>query len=100
MILEHALLPVTPGREAEFEKAVSLALPFIEGAPGCHGCEVRRQEEDGSTYLLLVRWTSIQAHMDFRASDLFQQWRSLTHPFYQQPISVTHFHEPITPHPG
>ena len=95
MILEHALLPVTPGREQEFEASMRVALPLIESAPDCHGAEVRRQVEDGSVYLLLVRWTSVEAHMAFRDTDLFQQWRVLTHPFYATPATVTHFLEPV-----
>jgi len=95
MILEHAILPVTPGREAEFEASARGALSIIESAPDCFGAEFRRQEEDGSIYLLLVRWASIEAHMAFRRSALFEQWRSLTHPFYSEPASVTHFHEPL-----
>ena len=95
MILEHAWLPVTPGREAQFEASTRLALPIIESAPDCLGAELRRQEENGSIYLLLVRWTSIEAHMAFRQSPLFEQWRSLTHPFYCEPATVTHFHDPL-----
>jgi heme-degrading monooxygenase HmoA len=95
VILEHALLPVTPGREAEFEASARIALTIIESAPDCEGAEIRRQEENGSLYLLLVRWTSIEAHMAFRASALFEQWRSLTHSFYSEPVSATHFHESL-----
>jgi heme-degrading monooxygenase HmoA len=95
MIVEHALLRVTPGREREFETSLTRALPVIESAPGCHGAEVRPQVEDPSTYLLLVRWSSVRAHVDFRASDLFEPWRELTHPFYDEPPVVTHFEEPV-----
>jgi heme-degrading monooxygenase HmoA len=73
MILEHAILPVTTGREAE----------------------VRRQAEDDSVYLLLVRWSSVAAHQAFRDSDLFDQWRTLTHPLYCDKPEVTHFAEPL-----
>lgn len=79
MIVEHAMLPVTKGRETEFEASVVLALPIIESAPDCFGAEVRRQDEDGSMYLLLVRWSSVAAHMAFRDTALFTQWRELTH---------------------
>jgi quinol monooxygenase YgiN len=95
VILEHALLPVTPGREAEFEASMRRALAIIEAAPNCHGAEVRRQEEDPSIYLLTVKWSSVAAHMEFRGSALFTQWRALTHHFYVQPAVVTHFHEPL-----
>jgi heme-degrading monooxygenase HmoA len=95
VILEHALLQVAPGLEEDFEDSLRLALPVIESAEGCWGAEVRRQAEDPSIYLLLVRWTSIDAHLAFRDTDLFEQWRSLTHHFRDQPFSVTHFNEPV-----
>ena len=93
MIIEHAWLPVTPGREDEFASAIAAALPLIESAAGCHGAEVRRQIENPSTFLLVVRWTSVEDHMNFRASELFESWRRHTHPFYESPASVTHFSE-------
>lgn len=95
MILEHAVIHVTPGEEDDFEAALKAALPVIESAEGCRGAEVRRQLEDGSVYLLLVRWTSLEVHRAFRESALFEQWRDLTPHFRSQPFSVTHFHEPV-----
>jgi heme-degrading monooxygenase HmoA len=93
--LEHAVLQVRAGDEANFEDAAREALPIIESAPGCHGAEFRRQEEDPSIYLLLVRWTSLEAHMAFRESALYAKWRELTHPFYVGALNVTHFHDPL-----
>jgi heme-degrading monooxygenase HmoA len=34
VILEHAILPVMPGREADFEAALAAAAPIIAGMPG------------------------------------------------------------------
>ena len=95
MMLEHALLSVLPGREGEFEASMRTALPIITSAPDCFGAEVRRQHEDPSVYLLLVRWSTVEAHMAFRDTDLFEQWRLLTHPFYAEKPTVTHFHDPL-----
>jgi heme-degrading monooxygenase HmoA len=95
MMIEHALLTVTPGEEATFEASMLEALPIIESGDKCFGAEVRRQAEDPSIYLLLVRWDSVAAHMAFRETELFAQWRALTHHFYSEPPTVTHFHEPI-----
>jgi heme-degrading monooxygenase HmoA len=95
VIVEHALLRLTPGREEEFASALRLALPLIDSAPGCHGAEVRRQVEDPSIYLLLVRWDSVEAHDTFRSSDLYGRWRDLTHPHYAERPDVTHFAEPV-----
>jgi heme-degrading monooxygenase HmoA len=96
-MLEHALLAVTPGREEEFEASARQALPILDAAAGCFGAEIRRQEEDGSVYLLLIRWASIEAHMAWRETDDFSRWRDLTWPFYLGRPSVTHFHEPLIP---
>jgi hypothetical protein len=46
-------------------------------------------------YLLLVRWSSVEAHMTFRETAPFTQWRALTHPFYVNAPVVTHFHDPV-----
>jgi heme-degrading monooxygenase HmoA len=93
--LEHALLRVRPGEGADFEAAMREALPIIESADQCFGAEVRRQVEDGDVYLLLVRWSSVEAHLAFRATPLYEAWRALTHHFYLGPLSVTHFADPI-----
>jgi heme-degrading monooxygenase HmoA len=96
MIVEHALLPVAPGKEDAFEAAMREALPIIESAKGCLGASIQRQIENPSIFLLLVQWESVEAHMEgFRNSEAFQQWRLLTHHFYETPPSVTHFGEPI-----
>ncbi len=91
MIIEHAWLPVTAGREEEFATSIRAALSVIESAPGCHGAQVRRQIEDPSTFLLIVRWDSVAAHEAFRASASFETWRRQTHPYYAVAPTVTHF---------
>ncbi len=96
MINEHAIVHVDPERTDDFEAAMLAAFAIIESAPGCHGAEIRRQHEDPSVYLLTVRWSSVAAHLEFRASGAFEQWRTATHPFYVTPPEVTHFLEPIS----
>jgi len=99
MIIEHGLLPVQPGREEEFIDALALALPIINAAQGCHGAEIRRGIENPSQFLLLVKWDSVEDHMAYRNSPQFEQWRTLTHPFYVGKAGVdffiTHFEEPV-----
>jgi heme-degrading monooxygenase HmoA len=97
MKLEHVLLSVIPGKEEEYEASAKLALPILDTVPDCFGGEIRRQEENGSIYLLLIRWDSIEAHMAFRESEAFERWRALTHPFFTERPSVTHFADPIEP---
>lgn len=95
MILEHVIVAITPGREAEFEASALTALPILDTAAGCFGGEFRRQEEDGSLYLLLIRWSSVEAHMAWCDTDDYERWRALTHPFYVERPAVTHFNEPL-----
>ena len=96
MIIEHAAVRVTAGRDAEYETAMRTALPIIESAPDCFGAELRRQDEDGTVYLLLVKWSTVAGHMAFRETPLFEEWRTLTHHFYSERPVVTHFHEPLS----
>lgn len=92
MITEHALLPVIPGRETEFEAAFALAQPHIRAANGCRGVSLSRSHETPSTYLLLVEWDTIDDHMvGFRQSPAFEQWRALLHHFYDPRPTIEHF---------
>lgn len=92
MVIEHAELAITPGREAEFEAAFTRAHEIITQAPGCRWARIARQVENPGTYLLLVGWESVDAHMvDFRGSELFQQWRAVVGEFFAAPPAVTHY---------
>lgn len=92
MVLEHAILPVRAGTEAEFESAFALAKPLISGRPGFQRLSLSRSVESPSAYLLLVEWESIEAHTEgFRGSEEYEQWRSLLHHFYEPFPVVEHF---------
>ena len=94
MILEHALLPVRPGLEADFEAAFAQARPLIEAAGGCRGVTLRRSIETPNEYLLLVEWDSVAAHTEgFRGSAAYDRWRHLLHRFYEPFPVVKHFTE-------
>lgn len=92
MILEHALLQVRAGQEAEFEAAMAAARPLIAASPGFQGIEVRPAAEKPGLYLLIVRWDSIADHREgFRASDRYREWRALLHGFYSSMPEVQYF---------
>ncbi|UNU44379.1 antibiotic biosynthesis monooxygenase [Sphingopyxis sp. YF1] len=91
-VLEHALLPVRAGNEAEFEAAMAEARPLIEASPGFLSLQIRRPTGTGQPYLLLVEWRSVADHRDgFRRSDSYQQWRALLHRFYDPIPEVSYF---------
>ncbi len=95
-VLEHALLPVHAGQETAFEAAMAEARLLIAASPGFLGLELRRPADDGSTYLLLVRWRSIEDHRDgFRRSDRYQTWCALLHGFYDPMPEVRYFDDVI-----
>lgn len=94
MIIEHALLTVRPGLEAEFEQAFASAREIIAASPGFRGLTVSRGIESPSSYLLLVNWDSVEAHeVGFRGSPAFQEWRRMLHHFYEPLPVVEHFSE-------
>ncbi|MEK8228769.1 antibiotic biosynthesis monooxygenase [Oerskovia sp. M15] len=93
-MLEHALLHVIPGQEATFEEAFGTARTLIGAMPGFGGLSLSRCAERPSTYLLLVRWDSLEAHTEgFRGSAQYFEWKALLHHFYDPFPVVEHFRE-------
>ena len=94
MILEHALLPVKPGREAEFVAAFDEAKQIISSMPGFLSLRLSRCQERPSAFLLLVEWETLEAHtVGFRGSPEYDEWRRLLHDFYEPFPVVEHFVE-------
>jgi heme-degrading monooxygenase HmoA len=92
VILEHALLPVIPGHEADFEAAFAEAKAIIAAMPGFIDLQLSRSIETPNEYLLLVHWESVEAHeQGFRGSPEYGRWRSLLHHFYAPFPVVEHF---------
>jgi heme-degrading monooxygenase HmoA len=94
MILEAVTLHVKPGMEAEFEVTFKQASALISAIEGYVSHELQRCLEVSGKYLLLVQWTTIEAHtVTFRQSPEFQEWRSLLHHFYDPAPVVEHFEQ-------
>lgn len=97
MITEHALLPVKPGLEAEFEEAFASARLIIASMPGFRGLALSRGIESPRSYLLLVSWDSVDAHeVGFRGSAEYQEWKRMLHHFYDPFPVVEHYTEVAT----
>lgn len=96
MVLEQALIAITPGSESEFEAAIEEAKELIAQAKGFRSLKLLRGLERPSTYLLLNEWDTIEDHMvGFRESDLFARWRELIGPYFAATPDVEHFDEAI-----
>ncbi|MGJ0117753.1 antibiotic biosynthesis monooxygenase family protein [Williamsia sp. MIQD14] len=92
MIVEHALLPVAPGRGHEFRAAFAEAKAIVASMPGFVGLRLSRGIEDPDTYLLLIEWDQLTDHTEgFRDSPEYRRWRELLHHFYDPFPEVTHF---------
>jgi len=98
VILEHALLPVKPGEEADFESAFAQAKAIIASMPGFLGLTLSRSLERPNTYLLLVEWERLVDHTEgFRGSPQYHVWRRLLHSFYEPFPEVEHYEQVHSP---
>ncbi|MBX7266032.1 antibiotic biosynthesis monooxygenase [Micromonospora sp. Llam7] len=92
MVLEVALIEVTPGREEAFVAAYAQAHRLLAGAAGCRSVRMTRGVESPSRFVLLVEWDSVAAHEEnFRATERFVGWRELIGPHFAAPPRVEHF---------
>jgi heme-degrading monooxygenase HmoA len=97
MVIEHALLPVIPGQERDFEESFRDARAIISSMPGFVSLSLSRSVETPNSYLLLVKWERLEDHTTgFRQSDEYQEWRRLLHRSYEPFPMVEHF-EPVFP---
>ena len=91
-MLEVAILDVRPGQGADFEAAFREAQAFLAAASGYERHELRRCVEVANRYLLLVWWTSLEAHTQgFRGSPGYERWKALLHRFYDPFPEVEHY---------
>ncbi len=80
MVLEHALLPVLPGREADFEAAFAEARSLVADSPGFRRLSTSGCLEGPGTHLLLVERERLEDHTEgFRGSVAHQRRRDLLH---------------------
>jgi heme-degrading monooxygenase HmoA len=92
MILEVVPLRIRSGRSTEFETAFLTAQRILEATPGYVSHELRRCIERRDEYLLIVMWSSLEAHeVDFRTSPQYQTWKRLLHHFYDPFPAVSHY---------
>lgn len=96
MIVEHAVLNIRKGQSGEFETALKRARALIEATEGFHRMEVRPCIETKDRFLLLVWWSTVEAHTQgFRGSPRYDEWRNALHPFFEPFPTVQHYGEPV-----
>ena len=92
MILEVAILDVKPGQEATFERDFAEASVYISSVAGYISHELQQCIENKSRYILLARWTTLEAHTEgFRKSPQYSEWKRLLHHYYDPFPTVEHY---------
>jgi quinol monooxygenase YgiN len=90
MIQEIARLDVTPGEEAAFEAGAAAAVALFRRAAGCHAMQLNRSHEQAGRYWLIVSWETVEAHLAFRETADFGEWRRLVGGYFAGPPQVEH----------
>ena len=92
MILEKADLHVKPNLTTKFEETFKKAQLIISAMKGFIALDLFKCIEKENTYLLLVKWETIEDHeIGFRQSKEYQQWKQLLHHFYEPFPEVLHY---------
>ncbi|MEO1448900.1 MAG: antibiotic biosynthesis monooxygenase family protein [Bacteroidota bacterium] len=96
MVLEHALLQVSPDATHQFEKDFAEAGRYIRSIDGYMGHTLHRDADQPGHYLLLVNWRSRSDHeTGFRQSTAYQDWKKLLHHYYSPMPKVSYFDQII-----
>jgi heme-degrading monooxygenase HmoA len=92
MILEIAHFQISAASLAGFEAAFATAQQILASMRGYLGHELHHCIENESEYRLLVRWRTVEDHMQgFRESPRFSEWRALLSPFFAAAPSALHY---------
>lgn len=70
MVIVMNRIPVTEGREADFEKTFTERDRAVDKMPGFIDLQVLRPAE-GRTYVVLTRWQSYEAFQSWTSSEAF-----------------------------
>jgi len=92
MIFEQAELHIKPNLEKDFLTAFNKAKFIIASMKGFINIDLLKCIEKENTYLLLVKWETLNDHeIGFRKSDQYQEWKPLLHHFYEPFPKVYHY---------
>jgi len=92
MYLQHVRIAVRTGQEAAFEAALCEVRQRVFMTGGFRGFAVAQGAEDPGTYLVEVRWESLQELVDFVEGRFERAW-SPVQPFLAAPLRADHFVE-------
>ena len=91
-VYELAEFEVPEGRELEFEEVMRQARTVIARTPGLVSIEYWRGVERTNVYTLLLKWRSMDAHLEeWRSSPDYGEWSALVVPFIVGQPRDAHF---------
>src|SRR5262245_22631993 len=92
MIVEVIRYRIAEGQEAAFEDAYRQAQKYLADSSHCLGYQLVRCLKHRSLYVLLIRWDSVEGHLQgFRGSSAFQHFMALVAPFFKQVEEMEHY---------
>ena len=92
MMTEIVRITIDPARAPDFIAAVQKSAETVQSrADGCRSMRLERILENPAQYLLMVGWDSVEHHtVTFRHSGLYNEWRTLAGPFFEDLPKVDH----------
>jgi quinol monooxygenase YgiN len=82
MILERAEILIREGLEEDFAAAMKeRGITLLASGKGCHSVRLARGVENPGKFILLVEWTSVEAHTDHAKTPIHAAFREVIAPF-------------------
>jgi quinol monooxygenase YgiN len=92
MIIETALFKLNPGQGDAFMERAADGVKIFQQAVGCLGMEIRRSAEDPDTYMMFVKWATLENHIvDFKNSEGVKQWRAMIADLLAAPTQISNW---------
>jgi quinol monooxygenase YgiN len=92
MIVEYIRYEIAENRRTDFEDSYRRAAVPLASAPECVDYELTRCEEDPNSYILRIRWTSTQAHINgFREGPAFAEFFTAIRDFVSDIKEMRHY---------
>jgi heme-degrading monooxygenase HmoA len=86
-VLEIARFTAAPGNGDKLEQAVKVAANQLVDDPNTLKIEIYRAIEAPEQFTWLIWWTSIQAHINWRASDKMEKFLAICRPLLSAEIA-------------
>ncbi|SFS19166.1 Quinol monooxygenase YgiN [Dyella sp. OK004] len=92
MIVEYIRYKLPAADSAAFEHDYARAAASLAASPFCLGYELSRCSEEPGVYVLRIRWTSADDHLQgFRRSEHFPPFLAAIRPYVPQIEEMRHY---------